>query len=240
MAALYQTGGGYNYITDDPVIRSLGDGANGYTIAMWLNIASGLSNGRIYDKRRLRMRPDSNDGTNYGLFVAQDRVTTSAAITTDNLVCTIGQWHFILVTFESTAGLKLYVDNVQITAVTGEAVGAGAMRTESGDNFGLLNRYSDDLSLSEGRLNQFGIWSNELSASDRNTVFSSKCDGNWSGVDSSNIVVYAPLNEGSGTSSDDLSSNDLSIVVTDSWVNGCKSGEKSFYNKYNSGSYIQY
>lgn len=74
------------------------------------------------------------NGTNGGVECAIDR-TAGASFFTSNGTITLNTWQFVVLTYSSAAGPRMYKNGVEVSYSSGPTIGSGGETSDSGGNF---------------------------------------------------------------------------------------------------------
>jgi hypothetical protein len=198
----------YISVSDDDSL-SFGDGStdSAFSISAWIN-ADVTTNFRIAAKgsgtsnREWLFTLDTNSKFTLALYDLDHNNMINGRYDT---ALSSGTWYHLLATYDGNkniSGLKLYINGISVQVTNNSAGSYGGMHETSGD----LTIGSWDVSgYANGKINEVTIWNKELSSSEVTELYNS---GNLISPQSlsffSNIISHWSLDEGTGTTANDL------------------------------------
>ena len=155
-----------------PYSTVLNSGASGYTVSSWVNVDNVSGYKTIYST-------EYDEGVILLIFNASiyyyhytGSGTISPPTTTSGGTLTAGQWHHVVMTWDGSNSIKLYLDKVLVNTQTG----ATALDNPTAPSqYPKIGQYNTNWWMN-GDLDEIAFWSRELDATEVETIYDSTND----------------------------------------------------------------
>ena len=200
------------------VTSNLGIAGGNITMAIWVNFdtapttdleVSIMSQSNSVESVQYNIGYRNTAGV-LKLIMTRDRNNIASSTITFDTTLTIGQWFHIAGSYDGT-NLFLYINGDFKTSGSG-GTGAGAPGAQEAFSVGYVAHASGDIQPIDGKIAHAVCYNEALSAVNIKRISQSRPPNN-----DTNLVLYWPLNEGSGTTTNDhadrIGSNNGSITT---------------------------